>query len=69
MESDFEDNRTAAMKFLDHFALPPALMQPQTMCLFNMEPVHIHLSEGQNAVCTGTAVEVPGIRGRLDIHP
>src|SRR5258707_15252257 len=32
--------------------------------VFNMEPVHIHLtgkSEGQNAVCTGTAVEVPGL--------
>jgi hypothetical protein len=29
-----------------------------------MEPVHIHLtgkSEGANAVCTGTAVEVPGL--------
>jgi hypothetical protein len=29
-----------------------------------MEPVHIHLagkSEGPNAVCTGTAVEVPGL--------
>lgn len=32
--------------------------------VFNMEPVHIHLagkSEGPNAVCTGTAVEVPGL--------
>ena len=32
--------------------------------VFNMEPVHIHLtgkSEGANAVCTGTAVEVPGL--------
>jgi hypothetical protein len=30
VKSDFEDNGTAAMKLLDHFALPPALMQPQT---------------------------------------
>ncbi len=32
--------------------------------VFNMEPVHIHLtgkSEGPNAICTGTAVEVPGL--------
>ena len=32
--------------------------------VFNMEPVHIHLagkSEGANAICTGTAVEVPGL--------
>ena len=32
--------------------------------VFNREPVHIHLvgrSDGANAVCTGTAVEVPGL--------
>jgi hypothetical protein len=32
--------------------------------VFNMEPVHIHLvgkSDGENAVCTGTATEVPGL--------
>src|SRR4051794_8560227 len=32
--------------------------------IFNMESVHINLigkSEGQNAVCTGTALEVPGL--------
>lgn len=32
--------------------------------VFNMEPVHIHLvgkSDGANAVCTGTAAEVPGL--------
>jgi hypothetical protein len=32
--------------------------------VFNLEPVHIELlgrSDGLNAVCTGTAVEVPGL--------
>jgi hypothetical protein len=32
--------------------------------VFNLEPVHIDLmgrSDGLNAVCTGTAVEVPGL--------
>jgi len=32
--------------------------------VFNMESVHINLvgkSDGPNAVCTGTAVEVPGL--------
>jgi hypothetical protein len=32
--------------------------------VFNMEPVHIQLvgkSDGENAVCTGTATEVPGL--------
>jgi hypothetical protein len=32
--------------------------------VFNREPVHIHLvgrSDRANAICTGTAVEVPGL--------
>ena len=34
------------------------------MPIFKKEPAHIHLigkSEGGNAVCTGTALEAPGL--------
>ena len=39
--------------------------------VFSKEPVHIHLvgkSDGANAVCTGTAAEVPGLIFKAILH-